>query len=542
MHSLEPRKCEGFTLPQLFAVVCRRRLLLALVAILLGATPSNDLRPALGETIAAITSKALYAHSSWGMLLVDQTSGTTLLERDSQKMFVAGSIMKTYSTSAALDGYGPAYRFHTPVYEVGAVHDGVLSGKLILVASGDFSFGLRERRDGTLAFNSFPEIDHNYADTGFPGAAVVRGSDPLAALNELATETRASGIRDVRGDVVVDDRLFAPYAAWPDGIISPMWINENFIDVTTTPGSAGQLANVDWRPKTSSVRVVSDVATVAAGTKTQPLVIETAGPGVLHVSGRIAADAKPVLSTSPITKPAEFARTAFIEALRRAGVSVETSVTDSNRSDLLPSSVSYARERKVAEHVSPPLAEFVKVVLKVSYNRGADDLVCLVAVRAGSRDCADGLAAEARIIASLGVDGRSTIVFDGAGSDDNGRTAPADQVALLRGILARHWGRFLLDGMAILGVDGTQATNQVGTPAAGHVRIKDGTRAVGSSSGQAYLPAKTQVGYIEAKSGRRLVYAVYVNNIPTVPDSILETLTTADHDIGSIVAAIQQAY
>jgi hypothetical protein len=44
------------------------------------------------------------------------------------------------------------------------------------------------------------------------------------------------------------------------------------------------------------------------------------------------------------------------------------------------------------------------------------------------------------------------------------------------------------------------------------------------------------------KSGRQLVYAVYLNDVPTAPASILEALMTADHDAGVIVAAVQQGY
>lgn len=79
---------------------------------------------------------------------------------------------------------------------------------------------------------------------------------------------------------------------------------------------------------------------------------------------------------------------------------------------------------------------------------------------------------------------------------------------------------------------------------AGKVRVKDGSRVVGSPSGQAYLPAVTHVGYMETKSGRQLVYAVYLNDVPTapVPASIVKTLTTAFDDVGAIVAAIQQGY
>jgi D-alanyl-D-alanine carboxypeptidase/D-alanyl-D-alanine-endopeptidase (penicillin-binding protein 4) len=98
------------------------------------------------------------------------------------------------------------------------------------------------------------------------------------------------------------------------------------------------------------------------------------------------------------------------------------------------------------------------------------------------------------------------------------------------------------DGMAILGVDGTQATNGVGTPAAGKVRVKDGSRVAGSPSGQAYLSAKTQVGYMLTQSGRQLVYAVYLNDVPSTPDTVFETFTTADHDVAAIVTAIQAGY
>jgi serine-type D-Ala-D-Ala carboxypeptidase/endopeptidase (penicillin-binding protein 4) len=520
----------------------RNKAVTAALSTLMLAITTNDVPASLDGTIADITSKAAYAHSVFGIFVADQTTGQTLIDRMGEKMFVPASIMKTYSTASALKAYGPGYRFRTPVYRTATVSGGVLAGNLVVVASGDFSFGLRERPDGTLAFNSAPEIDHNSAYTGFPGPALLRDSDPLAALNELARKVRASGIRRVQGNVVIDDRLFTPYKGWPDGLISPIWINENLIDITTTPTSPGRPAHVDWRPKTPSIRVVSKVTTVANGAQTNPLTVEAAGPGIVEIRGEIAGDAKPALGSAPIVNPAKFARVAFIEALHRAGVAVNARASGPNPANLLPSAAAYTPRAMVAEHVSPPLSEFVKVILKVSYNRGADLMVCLVAVKYGSRDCADGVAYELKTITALGVSPQSTIVYDGAGSDDTSRTSPADEVTFLRNLLGQPWGHFVHDGMAILGVDGNEATNQAGTPSASKVRVKDGTRAGGSPSGQAYLSAKTFVGYMETKSGRQLVYAVYLNDVPTAPASILETLMTADHDVGAIVAAIQQGY
>ena len=514
----------------------------AVFSVALLAATASDVPAKVDQTIAQVLSKPIYAHSIFGIYLADETTGQTLIDRNGQAMFVTGSIMKTYSTASALAAYDPNYRFRTPVYRIGQVSDGTLDGNLVLVASGDFSFGLRDRPNGTLAFNSFPQIDHNYADTGFAGAALVPNSHPLAALDELAKQVRAAGIRRVRGNVAIDDRLFATYKAWPDGLISPIWVNENLIDITVVPARAGAPATVDYRPKTSTISVVSKVATVASGMKTQPLSVKRLAPDRVEVSGEIAADAKPTLVTAQITHPAEFARTAFIEALQRAGVSVSAGDLGANPVTLLPGPSAYVRAAMIAEHVSPPLSQYVKVILKISYNRGADLMVCLVAVKSGSRDCADGLSTEVRTISALGVSPMSTIVYDGAGSVDDGRTTPADEATFLRKLMSVPWGHYVHDGMSILGVDGTQATNEVGTPAAGKVRIKDGTRLIGSPSGQVYLPAKTQVGYIEARSGRRLVYGVFLNDIPTTAADAFDAFSTADHDEGAIVAAIQQSY
>jgi D-alanyl-D-alanine carboxypeptidase/D-alanyl-D-alanine-endopeptidase (penicillin-binding protein 4) len=485
------------------------------------------------DAITNVVSKPAYAHSRLAVAVFDLSTGARLIDRDAGKMFVPGSIMKTYSTSAALQGYGPDYRFHTPVYAI--------NGNLVLVASGDFSMGLRDQKNGTLAFNSFPEIDHNYADTGLPGPALLKNSDPLAGLRALAAQVRASGIRAVR-DVAIDDRLFNTYDGWPDGKISPIWINENVVDITVAPAGAGKPAVVDWHPKIAGLRVVSNVATVGAKAKTTPLAVQADSGGVVHVSGSVAAGAKPSLTLWQIPNPAGFARTAFIEELRHAGVSVSANTTGANPVQLLPRAAAYSSARKVAERISPPLSQFVKVILKVSYNRGADLMVCLVALKTGSRNCPDGLNFELKTITALGVSPESTIPYDGAGSVDAGRTSPDDQSALLQNLMHTTWGQYIHDGMSIMGVDGTQAENQAGTPVAGHIRAKDGSRVGGSPDGQALLVAKTEGGYIDAKSGRKLVYAVFLNDVPIGSSGVAETFFTADRDLSSIAAAIQQGY
>jgi D-alanyl-D-alanine carboxypeptidase/D-alanyl-D-alanine-endopeptidase (penicillin-binding protein 4) len=269
--------------------------------------------------------------------------------------------------------------------------------------------------------------------------------------------------------------------------------------------------------------------------------VQAFSPGVIQVSGQIAAGAQQTITSWEIQHPADFARTAFIDALRRAGVSVAASATGSNPARLLPNASAYRAAQKVAERVSPPLSQYVKVILKVSYNRGADLMVCLAAAKSGSRDCVRGLGTELKTITALGVSSKSTILFDGAGSVDSGRTSPADQTTFLSRLLAEPWGRYVRDGMPIMGVDGTQAMNERGTPSAGHIRGKDGSRAGGSPDGQLFVTAKTLVGYMDAKSGRKLVYAVFLNDVPAGND-MLHTFTSADRDVAAVTAAIQQGY
>jgi D-alanyl-D-alanine carboxypeptidase len=75
-------------------------------------------------------------------------------------------------------------------------------------------------------------------------SAVEPPDDPLSALDELAAAVKAAGIARVNGDVVVDDRLFMPHK-FPDGLLSPMWVNENLRQDRQHRREQGLVAEVD---------------------------------------------------------------------------------------------------------------------------------------------------------------------------------------------------------------------------------------------------------------------------------------------------------
>jgi D-alanyl-D-alanine carboxypeptidase/D-alanyl-D-alanine-endopeptidase (penicillin-binding protein 4) len=488
----------------------------------------------LARTFAAIEGNPRYVHADWGYEALDVKTGKVLGAQNPQKMFDPGSTMKTYSVSTALREYGPNYRFHTPVFRQGTVADGILSGNLILVASGDLSLGLREQPNGTLYYESAPKVDQSYADEGLPGAVEPPGN-PLTGLDQLAEMVRATGITRVNGNVVIDDRLFRPYT-FPDGLVSSMWVNENLIDLLVTPGGVGQPASVNERPMTASYQVNNQVTTVSPKGSTSLNVTEPT-PGTLVVTGTIAAGSPPALQTWNVDDPSAFARTAFVEELQQAGVSVTAAATGPNPNSLLPPRGSLPAGDMIGQYVSAPLSQFATLILKVSYNRGADLMTCLAAVNVGSTNCANGLAAEVETANTLGVPSTSVIPFDGAGSDDQGRTTPAALATFLKNATRTPYGRTLFNAFPLLGRNGTLANVESHSPAAGRAQVKTGNRVVGSPAGQIIVLGNSLAGYAETKGGGRVAFMVAVGNVPIATPGVFETITA---DQARMVVAIQQ--
>jgi D-alanyl-D-alanine carboxypeptidase/D-alanyl-D-alanine-endopeptidase (penicillin-binding protein 4) len=466
----------------------------------------------LTAALAAIENRPRYDHSTWGYQVVDQKSGQVLAAQNAQSMFDPGSTMKIYSSATALRLYGPNYRFTTPAYRQGTMSGNTLNGNLVLVGSGDLSLGLRDQPNGTLYYESLPKLDQSYADIGLPDAVEPRGN-PLAGLNQIAAKVRASGITRVNGNVLVDDRLFTPYDGFPDGEISPIWVNENLVDALVTPGAAGTDATVNWRPMTAQYSVANDVTTVGAKGSTSLQITEPT-PGNLVVTGQIAAGSAPTLVVHEVDDPAAFARSAFIEALQQAGVTVTAPPTGPNPESLLPAKGSYQPIDMVGDYVSPPLSQFVNLILKVSYNRGADLMTCLAAVKVGSADCQQGLVPELATITKLGISPESVFPFDGAGSDDQGRTTAAAMATFLRRAESTSYGPTLYDALPVLGRSGTLANVLPDAAVAGHAQVKTGNRAVGSTTNQLILLGNSLAGYLETKSGRHVTFMIVVGNVP----------------------------
>jgi D-alanyl-D-alanine carboxypeptidase/D-alanyl-D-alanine-endopeptidase (penicillin-binding protein 4) len=474
------------------------------------------LRARAGDDLAARIETVIhgpdYQHARWGLLLVDSASGETVYSLNPDQLFLPASTTKLYSCSAALEALGSDYRFETPVYQRGTVKDGQLWGDLILVAQGDLTLGGRTDSQGKMAFR---DHDHTYANGGTNGE--LTDTDPLAGLKSLARQVAAAGIRGVRGEVLIDDRLFVHAQGFGSGpgAVTPILVNDNVVDFLVTPAAeAGKPATVSQRPETSYVQVDNQVETVAAGKPTE-VTVYVAGDHSLVLRGTIAAKHKPLLRIFAVDDPAAYARALFIEALRRDGVKVAASPLE-RPTAALPDKNAYAGLKRVALFTSPPLSEAIKVTLKVSHNLYASTLPLLVAVKQGKKTLADGLHQQRTILAGLGVDGDSISFGGGAGGANADAVTPRASVTLLRAMAKRPAHKALHEGLPVLGVDGTLGdVVPADSPARGKVHAKTGTLMWHDTlNDRLLLTSKALAGTMTAANGRQLTLAIYVNMVP----------------------------
>ncbi|MFD6798610.1 D-alanyl-D-alanine carboxypeptidase/D-alanyl-D-alanine-endopeptidase [Streptomyces cyaneofuscatus] len=487
----------------------------------------------LDPRITEIMRKPDYPNAQWGLLQQDPESGRVVHSRFAEQLFIPGSVAKLFGTSGAWDTLGGDHRFRTPVYAVGERRGSTLAGDLGLVAQGDLTMGGRTRPDGTV---DYTDLDHTYAND-FPGATLTP-QNPLAGIDQLAQQVRRSGITRVEGDVIVDDRLFRPEPVF-DPTPTPLIINDNLIDLLTTPGDRpGAPARLDWRPKVAPYRVTSTVRTVAAGEPTD-IEVTTSGNGTrIQVSGTIAAGSEPALKVSPIADPAAFGRTALIEALGRAGVQVTAKPTGANPVGRLPGS--YEGRPRVALFTSPPYAQYTKLIFKVSHNLGGNLAICLMAVSTGSKECMDGFPVLADFLDRAGVDRKQVQLLDGRGGNPVDRTTPKAVVQLLS-----YWHRtpeaaVFRNALPILGVDGLLADNCTDCPARGKVFAKTGA-AVGldALNNRLAVGAITIAGYLDKGNGRFDVFFAGVNGASTPTTDVNGVLDIAD-DLAMISAYLQE--
>ncbi|MGZ5214899.1 MAG: D-alanyl-D-alanine carboxypeptidase/D-alanyl-D-alanine-endopeptidase, partial [Caldimonas sp.] len=143
------------------------------------------------------------------------------------------SLLKLVTTYAGLELLGPAFTWSTPVWLQGTIADGVLNGNLVIKGSGDPKFVLER-------------------------------------MWLLMRRVQQAGVREIRGDIVVDRSAFAPGEASPadfDGEplrpynagADALLLNYRSVLLTISPDAVRGLATVSVDPPLAGVRADSTV-------------------------------------------------------------------------------------------------------------------------------------------------------------------------------------------------------------------------------------------------------------------------------------------
>ena len=500
----------------------------------LAARAQND--PTLAARIERITSRPEFAHAIWGIEVFDADLGKPLYAVNADKLMFPGSTTKLLSAGTALATLGADHRFHTKVYRTGPISkDGTLSGDLVLVASGDPNLSQRMRPDGTLAFE-----DHDHSYGGDPTTRAVPG-DPLVVIKSLAAQVAAKGVKRITGHVRVDASLFVEGTReLGSGVyISPVSVNDNVIDITVAPGAkAGDPAVITTSPPTRYARFVNKTRTVPADS--QPSIdeddkVEADGSVTVTITGGFPSAKAPILYAYPVPVPSRFAASVLVDALRANKIAATEAPAKDKAPAFTKLSASYVADNALAEHISAPATEMIKVILKVSQNMHASAMPMLLGALYGKATHRNGFDIEREWLQKEGLDTRGAQQGDGAGGDAH--YTPEFMVAYLHMMSKRADFAAFHAALPILGRDGTLAQIQVQSPAAGKVHAKTGTFVVGDPLNKGvFVTAKGLAGYTTTASGRHLILAVYVNRVlvATKPDEVTRVVGQA---LGEVAAA-----
>ncbi|HSK20110.1 MAG TPA: D-alanyl-D-alanine carboxypeptidase/D-alanyl-D-alanine-endopeptidase [Longimicrobiales bacterium] len=442
----------------------------------------------LPRGVAELIERAPHDRAHWGIAVSDAATGETLVGHNADRLFIPASNTKLVVAAAAAHYLDPDFRYTTTLESTGEIVDGVLRGDLVLRGTGD------------------PTISGRYAD------------DMLDIPDALADSLHARGIRRIEGAVVADESHWDGDYVRPDwegydllwwyaAPVSALGFNDNAIDFTIAPGSAGGPATITWRPQTDFFAFVNRTTTTPPGTRSTLDFTRIAGTDTIIAYGNIAADASRHTEYFAVDDPARYAGTVLREALERAGIAVadRTVRVVRGRSPIMGDrrDVEAARHTVLAAHRSVPLPRLIAPVLQTSQNWFAEQLLKTIGREtAGEGSWSSGLDAERRFLIDIvGVDSTAFRLRDASGLSSGNLLTPA---ALVRILAYMDRTPRMAPARAALPVSG-------GRTGSLRLRLEDLAGRVAGKTGS-INNVDSLSGYLTADSGRMLIFAIVANN------------------------------
>jgi D-alanyl-D-alanine carboxypeptidase/D-alanyl-D-alanine-endopeptidase (penicillin-binding protein 4) len=470
----------------------------------------------LDAAINAIVTDPAVSRAHWGISVLDDKGAPVFALNDGQ-FFEPASNAKLLVTAAALALLPQNATWTTSAVTAGDVDStGHLHGNIVLLGSGD----------PTMSGRAYPFAEKTE-----------RPNPPLMALQQIADQIAASGIRSIEGDVIGDDTWFPwePYGsgwAWDDldwsygAPISALSVNDNVVYLNI----AGNAQPPAWNPDTPYYILENSLQTVP-GTQTKHAGIDrSTGSKVVRLFGTTNQNGLHVALA--IEDPAEYAAIALRQMLLAHGIEVKGNARAQHRPSidtedfraeinqplvLHPLTLTTIQPagsgvRVLATHVSVPFEQDITVTNKVSQNLHAElYLRVLGRLEGGDGSIAQGLRVVKQFLtnsgtagteAGPGIDPGDFVFYDGSGLSPQDLITPRALTRLLAFAARQPWGPAYRASLPIGGVDGTLSGRFADPALKNKVFAKTGTLS----------EVHGLSGYLIAASGRTLTFSILCND------------------------------
>jgi D-alanyl-D-alanine carboxypeptidase/D-alanyl-D-alanine-endopeptidase (penicillin-binding protein 4) len=443
-----------------------------IILLLLTISTYSQATSLLTQEIDNILEKSCLSDEKTSVSIVAMPSGRTIYAYNTIKPLLAASVTKIITTAAALHYLSPEYRFKTKFLYTGQIRGSVLQGDLIIRAGGDPKLATKD-------------------------------------LWEIATQIKASGIRKITGNLIVDAHFFDRYdraPAWKtersqrayDAKLSALSLNYNSIAVHVQPREVGQKLNVWLEPALPYMYIENTAKTIKRGRNT--ISVSRSEP----IDGQVKIQVKGKLPISVPTKtiyrnvnnPMRYASETFRALLRQVGVSIngQTKIV------FTPST-----GKELSQHLSAPLSMILKELNTFSNNMMAEHIIKTIAAErlGGAGSHVKGLRLVKEFLRQSRVNLQGVNLVDGSGLSRQNRMTTRAITDLLTTMYSRlDIGPDFMSSLRVMGAYGVLSKRLTKSPARGKVRAK-----TGSLKG-----VSTLAGYIENKTGQQFAFALFLNN------------------------------
>ena len=447
----------------------------------------------LQRSIDTILAAPALSRGTWGIVVRSLSSNETFYALNAHKLMMPASTQKILTLAVAADQLGWSFTFPTRIFSVGSIDNGILTGDLIVVGSGD------------------PTFDD------WDGAAAAR-------FAQWASELRSAGIIKIDGRIIGDDNAFDDDGlgagwAWDDlgssfaTSVGALQFNQNTAQLVITPGASGDRPAVTVKPEAARLSVLNRASTSASGPALS--VRPVPHTSSLELTGSIAPAAERAVRNVSVPNPTLYFAEAVRDGLMHNGIEILGSAVDV---DDLPQPPDAANATLRLEMESQGLAAIATTMMKMSQNLYAETLLRTLAARAS----ASGSTAAARAIldatlTAWGVAAGEVLEVDGSGLSRYNLATPDALATVLRHVYADDRLRdTFISTLPRAGIDGTLAERMKGTPAAGNVQAKTGS----------FSNARSLAGYLRTADGEPLEFVVMANNYGAAP-SVIDNATDA---------------